>query len=317
MKLITLGCSFSEGQGLQRQNEECYTAKLTEQLKLKYLNFAAAGMSNDYIFRKIFELLNSNIITKDDIIIIQWTHYMRKELPIKIGNKNFYYQPPSCLLPLEDKVLFTGYDISCSQSEYFGEDIEEMKSNLKINDEELLNEYCLKFLNENYQINTTKNYINSVYTYLEHFGYKHLHFFGWEGCVIESVFDNKPNFIKENFGKYTKTPNDKHPNKKAHQMWAEFLSEKLKDFSFVNEFDYQLDNYRKNLIKLKVEIELELKNNIELTKKQKEAELEETIKKIKKQKEAELEIVIDLKKEELEKIENQIKERIKKTKSLI
>ena len=317
MRVITLGCSFSEGQGLQDQVAECYTAKLTEQLKLEYFNFAGAGMSNDYIFRKIFEILNSNIITKDDIIIIQWTHYMRKELPIKIGSKNFYYQPPTCLLPLEDKILFTEYDKPCTQDQYFGEDNQEIKLSLKTNNEKFLNEYSLKFLNENYQINTTKNYINSVYTYLEHFGYKHLHFFGWEGCVIESIFDNKPNFIKENFGKYTKTTNGRHPNKKAHEIWAEFLFEKLKTFSFINEFDYQIDNYKKNLIKLKVEIELELEKNIEFTKKQKEAELEETIKKIKNKKEKELEIEIDLKKEELEKIENQIKERIKKTKALI
>jgi hypothetical protein len=317
MKLFTIGCSFTEGQELKDQVAECYTTKLSEQLKLEYYNFGSCGMSNDYIFRKVFELLNSNIITKDDIILIQWTHYMRKELPIKFSNKNFYYQPPNCLLPLEDKILFNEYYKPCTQNEYFGEDIQEIKSDLIKADEEFLNKYSLKFLNEDYQINTTSNYINSLYTYLEHFGYKHLHFFGWQSCVIKSVFDNKSNFIKENFGKYTKTPNDRHPNKKAHEIWANFLFEKIKDFSFANEFDYQLDNYRKNLIKLKVEIELELEKNIEFTKKQKEAELEETIKKIKNRKERELEIQIDFKKEELEKIENLIKNNIKKTKPLI
>ena len=51
--------------------------------------------------------------------------------------------------------------------------------------------YILQFLYDEYQIITTKNYINSLYTYLQHFGYQHIHFFGWKDCVIKDINQNK------------------------------------------------------------------------------------------------------------------------------
>jgi hypothetical protein len=68
MKLFTIGCSFTEGQELKNMKMECYTHVLAEKLNLKYFNFGACGASNDYIFRKVFELINSNTLQSDDII---------------------------------------------------------------------------------------------------------------------------------------------------------------------------------------------------------------------------------------------------------
>ena len=73
-----------------------------------------------------------------------------------------------------------------------------------------------------------KNYIKSLYAYLELNGYKHLHFFGWDNCIVsDNEIINYPNFLKETFGGYTKTTGSNHPNKEGHEMWANFLSNKL------------------------------------------------------------------------------------------
>jgi hypothetical protein len=330
MKLFTIGCSFTEGQGLKKQAIECYSNCLAQTLKLEHYNFGGAGFSNDYIFRKIFELLNDNIITKEDIIIIQWTHYTRKELPVSYKDKMFYHSLPTSPWAYQDKSLVTlSTELNATvNDQYINNNVDDIQKKLTADNEKFLNTYNTKFLNENYQLNTTKNYINSLYAYLEYYGYKHLHFFGWDSCVIESVFDNKPNFIKETFAGHTNTKFSEHPNKKSHNEWGNFLTEKIIKFSFIDNFETQINNYRKNLSKLKVEIEDEIPNlfknrmnklkiaietEIDITntkiKNKKELELNKQLEKIKKQKELELEEQLKWKKIELENIEKHLKEK--------
>lgn len=336
MKLFTIGCSFTEGQGLKNQKTECYPHLLSKILDIEYFNFGACGMSNDYIFRKIFELINSNTITKDDILIIQWTHFIRKELSFVKDDREWFHSIPNSFHVYSDKIIHKNESV---QNNYIDEDLDSEKKYIESNNKKKLEDYTLHFLNTNYQKNTTKNYINALYTYLEHFGYKHLHFFGWDNCIIHSIFDEKENFIKETFGGFTNTINNEHPNKRGHKIWADFLNQKLKEFKFINPFEKQLDTYQKNLAKLKVEIEEEVpmlfKNRMERLKiefereinnsnkklqKEKEKELEERLQKIKLQREKEIDNTLKAKKIELDKIEKQLKDSIdksKKTKTLI
>jgi len=343
MKLFTFGCSFTEGQGLKYQAKECYSNLLANNLQIEYFNFGAAGASNDYIFRKVFELLNSKTITKDDIVIIQWTSYIRKELSIEQEGKEFFHYLPTAFHAYDDKVIITDstfFNKPIVQNKYINQNVDKIRKSIESKNKEFLNTYNLKFLNKNYQLNSTINYINSLYTYLEHFDYKHLHFFGWDDCVIKSTIDNKINFIEETFGGYTKSKFSEHPNKEGHKMWADLLTKKIIELSFVDEFENQINNYRKNLSKLKIEIEDEIPNlfknridklkiaieeEIDITndriKNKKELELNKEIAKIKKQKELQLEEELNIKKAELEKVEKQLKEKIeilnKKPKTLI
>ena len=339
MKLFTIGCSFTEGQGLKKQAIECYSNCLADTLKLKPFNFGAAGMSNDYIFRKVFELLNSKVITKNDIILIQWTHFLRKELPFVNKNKKWFHTIPNSLHAYTDKVIVDRGGSISVQNEFIYENTEAERKLIESKNKKNLEDYSLKFLDEDYQLNTTINYINSLYTYLEYFGYKHLHFFGWDKCIIESVFDDKSNFIKESFGGYTNTTNNHHHDKRGHKDLTEFLNENIIEFKFVNEFENQINNYQKNLYKLKVEIEEEIPNlfkermekiKIELEKemvntnkiikKEKEKELEEEINKIRIQKELQMENSLIQKQIELDNIEKKLKDAIdrsKKNKTLI
>ena len=336
MKLFTIGCSFTEGQGLKNMRTECYPHLLSKTLDIEYFNFGACGMSNDYIFRKIFELINSNTITKDDIILIQWTHFIRKELIFVKDEREWFHTIPNSYHAYPDKIIHRNESV---QNNYIDEDIDSERKSIESKNKKFLEEYTLNFLDSNYQKHTTKNYINSLYTYLEHFGYKHLHFFGWDNCLIKSVFDGKENFIQETFGGFTNTINNEHPDKKAHKKWADFLSQKIIEFKFINPFENQLDTYQKNLYKLKVEIEEEIpilfKNRMErlktefereitnsnkLLRLEKEKELEEKLQKMKLQREKDIDDKLKAKKVELDKIEKQLKDAIdrnKKTKTLI
>lgn len=240
MKLFTIGCSFTEGQGLKQFQTECYSYQLAKQLNLQFYNFGLCGASNDYIFRKVFELINSNEISKEDIIVIQWTHYFRKELPITRNNRRWYYSVPNSYHPIQDKIIYKSDDINetviefNTQNEYTNQDTHDDFIELTRTNEKKLNTYILNFLNENYQKNTTINYINALYTYLEHFGYKHLHFYGWKNCVIDGIDVNKSLFLKENFGEFTNTNGNEHPNKEGHLKWADHLHQKIKELNYIN-----------------------------------------------------------------------------------
>lgn len=293
MKLFTIGCSFTEGQGLKRQSFECYPHLLAEKLELEYFNFGAAGMSNDYIFRKVFELINSDTLTKNDILIIQWTHYLRKELPVSYNEYKWYHVVPNSFHAYDDKIIVERHNTLSVQNMYVAEELTKKfinnKTELQSTNKSLLENYMLHFLNETYQKNTTKNYVNSLYTYLEHFGYKHIHFFGWDKCVIESIYSDGENFLKESFGGYTKTKGNDHPNKKGHALWSDFLYEKIKELKYDNIFEIQLKNYRNNLHKLKMEIEKDIEYTNDKIVKETKIQLERQIEIIKKEKEIELE----------------------------
>ncbi len=229
MKLFTIGCSFTEGQELENHRIECYTHKLSEKLNLEYFNFGASGASNDYIFRKVFELINSNTLQTDDIIIIQWTHYSRKELPIMYDNKDWYHYVPNSFHAYQDKTIIRQGKNLVVHNKYMNDDHDNDRIKIEDENKKILEQYVVSFLQEDYQKNTTINYINALYTYFEYFGYKHLHFFGWDKCIINSVYDNGNKFIRKSFGGYTDTTLNRHPNKEGHENWAHLLFEKVNE----------------------------------------------------------------------------------------
>lgn len=325
MKLFTIGCSFTEGQGLKYQSFECYTTKLAEKLNLEYFNFGASGMSNDYIFRKVFELINTNTITKEDILIIQWTHYIRKELPFSYDGKKWFHSIPNSLHAYNDKVIIEFDKIKSVQNEYINQNLDDDRFLIESENKKILENYTLKFIDTEYQLNTTINYINSLYAYLEYFGYKHIHFFGWKQCTIESTILGKENFLTETFGGYTNTKtqhkNPEHPNKKGHLDWATFLYEEINKRQYLNIFESQLNNFRKELYRLHAEIEQDIENSNHKIKLQKQMDLDNEMEKIRKEKELYLQNQIEEDKIKLNVLKEEIKHQIEieqeKLKSLL
>ena len=308
MKLFTIGCSFTEGQGLKHHAIQSYPYLLAKKLKIEYYNFGSCGQSNDYIFRKVFELIHSDTIDKDDIILIQWTHYIRKELPTTYNSKQWYYIAPYGV-PLSDKIIHNVQSENTVLGKYYPENLDIDFKKMQTKNQKLINSYTLNFLDEDYQLNTTKNYIESLYGYLEHFGYKHLHFFGWDECVIKSVI-NKSNFLKETFGGYTQTPLKEHPTKEGHNKWMQYLYRTINEFKFLNEFERQLYDYRGSLDILKEEIEEEIpklfKKRLDIINTKLKKEIEVTNTAIINEKKIELESKIQSETAELEKLKEQV-----------
>ena len=88
MNIFSVGCSFTEGQGIGGR-EHSYSKHLSKKLDAYHFNFGEAGHSNKYIFRKSIELLKK--WNKNDLLIIQWTNPFRDEIA---SNEGFLFYPP-------------------------------------------------------------------------------------------------------------------------------------------------------------------------------------------------------------------------------
>jgi hypothetical protein len=228
MKLFTFGCSFTEGQGLKKPEEKEYTKILAEKIEIEYFNFGAAGMSNDYVYRKTFEIIEK-YINKEDVIIIQWTHYNRKEIKFKYKSRNYYHILPYGYIPFRDKQLIEKHQNVQTESMNV-ENIDLEFDRIEKLNKNFIDEYNSKMLHDDYQSETTLNYIKGLYSYLELNGYKHLHFFGWDECILPIDYNK---ILKTSFGGYTNTIKPNHPNKNQHIIWADYLYEELKKLNYI------------------------------------------------------------------------------------
>jgi len=230
MKLFTFGCSFTEGQELKKPEEKEYTILLAEKLGIEYYNFGSCGMSNDYVYRKTFETIE-NHSTKEDIIIVQWTHYIRKELKFKYNNRNYYHILPYGHYPFRDKILVEkNKTVKTQYFDNFNLDINNEHLEIKKLNKNFIDECNLKILYDDYQSETTLNYIKGLYSYLELNGYKHLHFFGWDECILPIDYNK---VLKTSFGGYTNTIKPNHPNQNQHIIWADYLYDELKKLNYI------------------------------------------------------------------------------------
>lgn len=104
-RLFAFGCSVTHGCELVNSAQDSrnipgsYPALLANQLGIEYINLAVCGASNEYIFHKIFENLES--ITSNDILLVCWTSYVR-ECWVN-DNQHWFFIPSwgACLDKLE------------------------------------------------------------------------------------------------------------------------------------------------------------------------------------------------------------------------
>jgi len=75
--LLTIGCSFTEGEELSNKNVDAWPFKLGTYLNVPVKNLGLGGGSCDYIFRTAIE---QTIKDKYDLIIIEWTEPSRMEV---------------------------------------------------------------------------------------------------------------------------------------------------------------------------------------------------------------------------------------------
>jgi hypothetical protein len=92
MKVVVGGCSVSNSWNEETSIDEVYGQILANQISADYIHHSVDGGSNYRIWRKITQMVMNNditdkynmpppeeVITKDDIVIIQYTHSCREE----------------------------------------------------------------------------------------------------------------------------------------------------------------------------------------------------------------------------------------------
>lgn len=223
MKIVSVGCSFTEGTGVGRQN--AYTRHVADLCGCEYENYGEGGHSNKYVFRKVVGLLKN--WNKDDILLVQWTSPNREEVVTKEGY--IFYSPFNNFLSLE--FLF-GQNVANNPigKNFTKEKHIEIIQNYK----KVLNDYTENLTNIDYSDTMSICYQISLFNMLENLGIKHINFFGWEAIKTDNVYQfSNEKFLKEAFGEYTKTPGNEHPNLNGHIEWAKFLFDKLKNFNYI------------------------------------------------------------------------------------
>lgn len=223
MKIVSVGCSFTEGTGVGRHNS--YTRHLADLCSCEYQNYGEGGHSNKYIFRKVISLLKD--WKKDDILLVQWTGPNREEVITKEGYT--FYSPYNNFVSLE--FLF-GQDVANNP---IGKNFDKQKQNEIIEKyKDIIDNYTYNLTNKDYSITSSLCYQISLFNMLENLGIKHINFFGWDAIKLYDVYEfSNEKFLKESFGEYTKTLQNEHPNLNGHIEWAKFLFDKLKNFNYI------------------------------------------------------------------------------------
>lgn len=230
MKLFSVGCSFTEGTGVNRLNN--YTNELARMIYHKPMEFAAAGHSNQYIFRKTIELLKN--WNKNDILTIQWTNPIRDEIVTKEG---FLFQPPACdWVSLE---WLYGPDPMGGLQKVGIYDKDEYDKKIISKYKDKVIDYSIDFYCKEYQLHLSFCFQLALQALLEKMEIKYVMFFGWE---FENVYENQKQifnfinndkFLKDTFGSFTNTPGNEHPDTDGHKLWANHLYQKLIEFNYI------------------------------------------------------------------------------------
>jgi lysophospholipase L1-like esterase len=204
--LITGGCSFTYGYGLDDRDNEAWTAVLANKIGISFVNLGVPAAGNTYISNSVIDYVLTNKVEKP-LIVIGWSHWSRTELcdnrghlhHITVGARNNpkiadtlfneYTHPPYLYKKYLNTVLFT----------------QAWARDRRID--------CLMFdsLNETHSGEYMAFPINRA--------------------LSKNVDRNSfLGFKSKNFNDWTDTSNrlpDGHPNAKAHRQMAEILHEAL------------------------------------------------------------------------------------------
>jgi len=226
-KIISVGCSFTQGTGVE--TNETYTYQLAKLLKCNCDNWGEAGHSNQYIFRKVVELLKD--WNYNNILIVQWTNPNREEI---ITNEGYLFYPP--------------YTDWCSLSFLYGKnpvngliangifDKDKFEKQIVEKNQSKVIEYSENFYNPEYQSTISFCFQYALYGLLKHLNIKFIMFYGWEFKYYkkEIFLLTDTNFVKEKFGVFVGTEHNEHPNASGHLKWAEFLYKKIIELNYIN-----------------------------------------------------------------------------------
>ena len=222
MKIVSVGCSFTEGTGVGRKN--AYTSHLADLCNCEYENYGESGHSNQYIFRKSIELIQN--WNTNDVLIIQWTGPNRQEIITKEGY--LFYSPWSNFMSLQ--FLFGQDAANHPNAKKFDKNTQ---SEIIKNYSNIIDEYTERLTNEDYSNTMSLCYQISLFNMLENLNIKHIQFYGWDSIKLDIKHLVNDKFLTESFSNYTDTPNNEHPNLDGHIKWSNYLFGNLKKFKYI------------------------------------------------------------------------------------
>jgi|ETNmetMinimDraft_5_1059913.scaffolds.fasta_scaffold05417_2 hypothetical protein len=86
MILLTVGDSFTYGDGLENPEKDTWPTLLSNSLDWDLVNLAESGASNDTIFRKTIEFISNNL-NEELFVIVGWSNPDRREERVNIKYK--------------------------------------------------------------------------------------------------------------------------------------------------------------------------------------------------------------------------------------
>lgn len=236
MRIWSTGCSWTYGTGLKDPSNQTYDSHIMRyvcNVGNNYIyKYSDAGHSNQYIFRTAIEIAEK-MNKEEDVLLVQWSSPFRQELVSKSGSA-FY-------APFEFVSLKFLYGLNQEKYNSLGPKNVNIDDFRKMEEDKYLDtikKYSKLFMNETYMELMSYNMQICLYHLLKSIGVKSLQFYGWDACKIESkniweIIPENEYFLKETFGGYTNTVGIHHPNKEAHEMWANFLLKKLQEFKYI------------------------------------------------------------------------------------
>lgn len=88
-RLFVIGCSVSDRCRVDRS----YGDYLAELLDLEYIHLARGATSNDRMWRVLTKHILDEVITSDDIVVLQYTDFSRREFASYGHNYEHHYDP--------------------------------------------------------------------------------------------------------------------------------------------------------------------------------------------------------------------------------
>lgn len=226
--LLSNGCSWVNGAGLQDRNNERWSHHLSKKMNMQDVNISSEGASNDTITRTTIEWFTKNQVDfKDVFVVIGWTQFTRAEffndVTKEYENQNF--------------VSF-GDSETDKRSESFYE--EQSKHMVRQASDYTPNEIWWRVYLK-YYFNLEKkftDYVNKVLFLQSFFKSHNINFLQYQsfgeahkGVVLNKLID-KNLFRPQTMCTLDLSDDAGHPGLKSHQVWSDKLYDDIKGIKF-------------------------------------------------------------------------------------
>jgi|TARA_B100001094_G_scaffold25863_1_gene21651 hypothetical protein len=218
--LLVLGCSVSDYTHVDRSWGEI----LAKKLGINYVHQAAGCGSNWRMWRKAFDLVDNNIVTNKDIVIVQYTELIRREFwsPYQKESRPLHgSNGKSNMTEAYDDGHIIRYKIDAHEFEDYHR-----------TEKQLFKVYT-RFLNEEFELEQFRMMHNMFQSYMADRQFKNVYFvrpsdFGalYHYSKLHKMYKN--NLIHSPNAFENHLPNDQgHMDQQGHQLLADFVYSKL------------------------------------------------------------------------------------------